>query len=43
MKLLKQWPKDKPIPKGWRKAKTSPSHHDRFSVLIERRPKRRKA
>jgi hypothetical protein len=42
-KLVKQWPVGKPIPKGWRKAKTAPSHHDRYSILIEREPAKKRA
>jgi uncharacterized protein YbdZ (MbtH family) len=35
-KVVKWHPVGKPIPKGWRKVKTPPSHHDRYSVLIEK-------
>jgi uncharacterized protein YbdZ (MbtH family) len=41
-KLVKYWPVGKPIPKGWRRAKFAPSHHDRYSILIERKPKGKK-
>lgn len=30
------WPRRKRIPKGWRRVAIQPSHHDRYSILIER-------
>ncbi len=29
-------PLDDPIPDGWRLAETAPTHHDRYSKLIEK-------
>lgn len=34
--LLMWWPRDVPIPRGWRDAKAKPTHHDRYSILIEK-------
>lgn len=38
-KVLKQWPLDKRIPKGWKIAKQNVSHHSRYSILIEKKTK----
>lgn len=33
---LRWWPKNKPLPDGWREsANTHPCHHDHWSRLIE--------
>lgn len=32
--IVRWWPRSKPVPKGWIRVATAPSHHDAHSVLI---------
>jgi len=36
IKLVRWWPMRKRLPRGWRIARQRPTHHSRYSVLIER-------
>lgn len=33
--IVKWWPHDRPIPKGWRVVTSRLSHHSKYSFLIE--------
>lgn len=38
LRTVRWWPVTKPAPRGWRKARQTKNHHNRFSVLLEKQP-----